>query len=76
MLRTWAAEVEGSGVRILSVDPGDMDTRMHADALPDADRSTLTQPAEAAAAIVELIEHCESVPNGARVEAAKWEQLA
>ena len=32
--RTWAAELAESGVRFLSVDPGEMDTQMHADAMP------------------------------------------
>ena len=39
----------GTGVRFLAVDPGEMDTRMHADALPDADRTTLARPADVAA---------------------------
>ena len=42
--RIWAAELDGTGVRVLSVDPGEMDTQMHADALPNADRSTLADP--------------------------------
>lgn len=49
---TLAAEIEGSGVRILTVDPGEMDTRMHADALPEADRATLARPREVAARLV------------------------
>src|SRR6185369_17167166 len=36
--RVWAAELQETGVRVLAVDPGEMDTRMHADAIPDADR--------------------------------------
>jgi NAD(P)-dependent dehydrogenase (short-subunit alcohol dehydrogenase family) len=68
--RIWAAELEGTGVRILTVDPGEMDTQMHADAIPDADRSTLADPAAVAARILSLVRRVEDVPNGARVEAA------
>ena len=67
--RIWAAELEGTGVRVLTVDPGEMDTRMHADAMPDADRSSLARPEEVAARIVALIERVEQMENGARVEA-------
>jgi NAD(P)-dependent dehydrogenase (short-subunit alcohol dehydrogenase family) len=44
LTRIWAAELAGTQVRVLSVDPGEMDTQMHAAALPDADRSTLADP--------------------------------
>jgi NAD(P)-dependent dehydrogenase (short-subunit alcohol dehydrogenase family) len=44
LTRIWAAELAGTGVRLLSVDPGEMDTQMHAAALPDADRSKLADP--------------------------------
>jgi len=43
--RTWAAELDGTGVRFVSVDPGEMNTKMHADAVPDADITTLLDPA-------------------------------
>jgi NAD(P)-dependent dehydrogenase (short-subunit alcohol dehydrogenase family) len=46
--RTWAAELEGTGVRMLSLDPGDMDTAMHRAALPDDDPSSLRRPEESA----------------------------
>src|SRR5205085_6984536 len=39
--RLWAAELLPTGVRFLSVDPGEMDTEMHAAAMPEADRGAL-----------------------------------
>jgi NAD(P)-dependent dehydrogenase (short-subunit alcohol dehydrogenase family) len=53
--RIWDAELTSEGVRVLSVDPGDMDTPMHALAIPDADRSTLKDPAVAAREILDVI---------------------
>ena len=51
----WDAELATEGVRFLSIDPGDMDTPMHAAAVPDADRSTLKQPAVAARELLNAI---------------------
>jgi len=50
-----AAELEGTGVRILSLDPGEMDTVMHRDAVPDADPADLADPADVATRIVALL---------------------
>ena len=50
--RIWAAELEGTGVCVLTVDPGEMNTRMHADAIPDADPASLADPARVATKIV------------------------
>lgn len=69
--RTWAAELRGTGVRVLSVDPGEMDTLMHAQALPDADRTTLRAPAEVAARIADLVESADAFASGSRVLAAR-----
>ncbi|QRN99073.1 SDR family oxidoreductase [Archangium violaceum] len=69
--RIWAAELEGTGVRFLNVDPGEMDTRMHRDAIPEADPSTLARPADVAARIVALVESAQVHPSGARLEAAR-----
>ena len=41
MTAIWAEEARAEGVHFLSVDPGDMDTPLHALAVPDADPSTL-----------------------------------
>ena len=51
----WDAELTDEGVRVVSIDPGDMDTPLHAAALPDADRSLLKRPEEAAREIAELV---------------------
>jgi NAD(P)-dependent dehydrogenase (short-subunit alcohol dehydrogenase family) len=71
--RSWAAELEGTGVRVVSVDPGEMSTRMHADAVPDADPATLADPVIVAARVADMIAHAARTPSGARVEAARWE---
>lgn len=49
----WDEEAKPDGIRVLALDPGDMDTPLHALALPDADPSTLKPPELAAAEIIE-----------------------
>jgi NAD(P)-dependent dehydrogenase (short-subunit alcohol dehydrogenase family) len=55
MTRIWDEELASEGVRLLSIDPGDMDTPLHALAVPDADPATLKRPAIAATELVDLI---------------------
>jgi NAD(P)-dependent dehydrogenase (short-subunit alcohol dehydrogenase family) len=75
LTRIFAAEVAETGVRFLSIDPGDMDTRMHADAVPDADPATLRQPRDVAIQISAIIRHADQIPNGSRLAAAMTEVL-
>ncbi|MER9072796.1 SDR family oxidoreductase [Mesorhizobium sp. M0904] len=49
----WEEEAKADGIQLLAPDPGDMDTPLHALALPDADPSTLKRPELAAAEIIE-----------------------
>ena len=51
----WDQEAKADRVRFLSVDPGDMDTPLHAQAIPDADPTTLKRPEDSAASIVETL---------------------
>jgi NAD(P)-dependent dehydrogenase (short-subunit alcohol dehydrogenase family) len=53
--RIWDAELAAEGVRFLSVDPGDMDTPLHALAAPDADRAELKRPETAARELLDAI---------------------
>lgn len=70
--RVLGVELDTTGVRVLSVDPGEMRTKMHADAMPDADPSVLRDPDEVAADILALITRVEQIANGARLEAGAW----
>lgn len=66
--RLFAAEFGELGVRFLSIDPGEMDTEMHARALPDADRASLARPEEVAERVLRLLGRAPA--NGARLEVA------
>jgi NAD(P)-dependent dehydrogenase (short-subunit alcohol dehydrogenase family) len=72
--RIWAAETVETGVRFLTVDPGEMRTAMHAAALPEADPATLADPADVARRIADLVAAVDTVPSGARVALSTWEQ--
>ena len=66
MSRIWAEELAIEGVRVLSLDPGDMDTPLHALAVPDADPATLKRPATAARELADAI--ATALPEGGAVE--------
>ncbi len=54
LTRTWAAELENTGVKIYAVDPTDMNTAMHRAAVPEGDPASLADPADIAEAFVVL----------------------
>ncbi len=53
--RVLATELDGTNVRILVADPGDMNTQMHRDAIPDANPADLLDPADSARALLRAI---------------------
>ena len=70
--RVLGAELAEHGVRVFSADPGEMDTQMHADALPDADPATLERPAVVAERIAKMIEAADRIEPGVRHVASEW----
>jgi len=60
--RIWREELQPLGVQVLSMDPGDMDTPLHAAAVPDADPATLKRPADAARELADAI--AQALPAG------------
>ncbi len=55
LMRVLATELTGTNIRVVAVDPGEMDTKMHADALPDADPATLADPQDVAEQLLSLL---------------------
>jgi NAD(P)-dependent dehydrogenase (short-subunit alcohol dehydrogenase family) len=55
MTRIWDDELASEGIRLLSLDPADMDTPLHALAVPDADPLTLKRPETAARELADAI---------------------
>lgn len=68
LTETWAAELAETGVRINMVDPGEMDTEMHALAVPDCDYE-LADPHRVAQAFVYLASDAAAGVRAQRVEA-------
>jgi NAD(P)-dependent dehydrogenase (short-subunit alcohol dehydrogenase family) len=66
--RIWNEELAADRIHVISIDPGDMDTPLHALAVPEADPATLERP-EAAA--LELADRIASLLTPALAEAIR-----
>ena len=55
MTQIWNEELAADGIRFLSIDPGDMNTPLHAVAVPDSDPATLKQPETAASELADAM---------------------
>jgi len=67
LTRIAAAEFSGTSLRLFSIDPGEMNTRMHADAMPDADPNSLQNPTTVAEKIVTLLRESDRLASGSRL---------
>jgi NAD(P)-dependent dehydrogenase (short-subunit alcohol dehydrogenase family) len=73
LTRTWAAELEGTGVRVNSVDPGDMNTRMKRESDPDGDASDWADPESVTAVFAYLASDESAHVSGQRFLAQEFE---
>jgi NAD(P)-dependent dehydrogenase (short-subunit alcohol dehydrogenase family) len=69
MSQTWAAELEGSNVRVNWVDPGEMNTAMHRAAEPEEDPTQWADPADVTEIFVHLASDESRDVNGKRFQA-------
>jgi NAD(P)-dependent dehydrogenase (short-subunit alcohol dehydrogenase family) len=69
MSQTWAAELEGSNVRVNWVDPGEMNTAMHRAAEPEEDPTQWADPADVTEIFIYLASDESRDVNGKRFQA-------
>jgi NAD(P)-dependent dehydrogenase (short-subunit alcohol dehydrogenase family) len=55
LARIWDVELSRSGVHFTNIDPGEMDTHMHREAVPGADPGSLSRPEDVAHRILALL---------------------
>jgi NAD(P)-dependent dehydrogenase (short-subunit alcohol dehydrogenase family) len=75
LTQTWGDELNGTGVRINMVDPGEMDTGMHEEAVPECDYP-LAKPHEHMDVFLYLASDAAQNVSGKRFEAQgfKWKR--
>ena len=70
LTRIWNEELAAQGIAFLSLDPGDMDTPLHALAVPEAEPATLKHPEVAARELADAIGNLLAFMNSER----KWQE--
>jgi NAD(P)-dependent dehydrogenase (short-subunit alcohol dehydrogenase family) len=73
LTRTWGTELSGTGVRVNSVDPGDMNTRMKRASDPVGDAADWVDPQTVTSIFVYLASDASAAVNGQRFLAQEFE---
>jgi NAD(P)-dependent dehydrogenase (short-subunit alcohol dehydrogenase family) len=71
LTQIWAAEVSETGVRVNMVDPGEMNTSMHALAIPDCDYE-IAEPGDVVDIFIYLASNAAKAVNGQRFRAQEF----
>jgi NAD(P)-dependent dehydrogenase (short-subunit alcohol dehydrogenase family) len=74
LTETWADELSETNIRINMVDPGEMDTKMHALAVPDCDYP-LAKPEDVLDVFLYLASETSTGMNGQRFEAQGFKEV-
>ena len=75
LTQTWADELDGTGVRVNMVDPGEMDTDMHDKAVPECDYP-LANPHDCLDVFLYLASDASTMELGQRFEAQEYQGKA
>ncbi|UTE77660.1 SDR family NAD(P)-dependent oxidoreductase [Rossellomorea sp. KS-H15a] len=75
LTQTWADELDGTGVRVNMVDPGEMDTDMHDKAVPECDYP-LANPQDHLDVFLYLASDASTMEQGQRFEAQEYQGKA
>lgn len=75
LTETWADELSETNIRINMVDPGEMDTEMHALAVPDCDYP-LAKPQDIVDVFLYLASKASIEVNGQRLDAQSFKEVA
>lgn len=71
LTETWADELRETGIRVNMVDPGEMDTEMHRQAVPDCDYE-LADPNDVVDVFLYLASDSAREVHGQRLQAQEW----
>jgi NAD(P)-dependent dehydrogenase (short-subunit alcohol dehydrogenase family) len=55
LMHIWAEELKGKNIQFFSIDPGDMDTPLHAEAVPNAILEELKKPERSAKELLQFL---------------------
>jgi NAD(P)-dependent dehydrogenase (short-subunit alcohol dehydrogenase family) len=72
MVRSWADEVDNTGIRALLVDPGATRTRLRAEAFPGEDKDALNDPGDIGPMIVDLVADGDPGPPARVITYLDW----
>lgn len=75
LTKVWRAELSEHGISFVAIDPGDMYTPMHLEAIPDANRADLYEPNDVARELLTFLSQPTYIKEP-RYTASQWREQA